>query len=437
MIGDRLGLPIPADPDALRAGGAEFLTNAFRSFGTLSDGNTVSRITQFDEIAGGSTGRKLLLSVEYQKPDADQHGDLFVKFSRDLRDPARDIGKTQMESEVRFAALSLTPGFPIAVPRPQFADYHRTTGTGILISERIAFGINGIERQHHKCLDYEMPEPVEHYRALLTALARLAGHHRSGRLPPQLAEQFPVDLQAATVGERTPISAETLHRRLTRLAEFVQTHPALFPANIRAPSFFARLHDEAPRFLRQEPEIWRYLGRAPDYLALCHWNANVDNAWFWRDSGDTLHCGLMDWGCVSQLNLAMALWGAMSGAETTMWDCHLDELLDLFVAELRRCGGPSLDPGELTRQLMLYVAIMGITWLLGVPALIHNRFGTSTQELSRTAPRIKSDESIRAPLQMLTNVLNLWETRNFGQLLDSLNDCSTPGCWSVPEPRLR
>ena len=122
--------------------------------------------------------------------------ELFVKFSRDFDDPVRDRGRTQMESEVKFASLSLAPGFPIVVPRTLFADYHRATGTGILISQRIAFGTNGIEPQYHKCLDYEMPRPADHYRALLTSLARLAGAHRSGRLPTDLTDEFPVDLRA-------------------------------------------------------------------------------------------------------------------------------------------------------------------------------------------------------------------------------------------------
>jgi hypothetical protein len=39
------------------------------------------------------------------------------------------------------------------------------------------------------------------------------------------------------------------------------------------------------------------------------------------------------------MNVAMAMWGAMSGAETDMWDNHLDELLRLFVSEVRACGG--------------------------------------------------------------------------------------------------
>lgn len=419
VTGDHFGLPIPADPAALHAGGVTFLTQAFQASGALAAGNAVTGISQFDEMPGGSTGRKLLLRVEYQKPHAIRHTDLFVKFSRDAANPIRDRGKTQMESEVLFATLSRVPGFPITVPATQFADYHRDTGTGILISERIQFGDNGIERQYYKCLDYQMSDPVGHYRALLTALARLVGYHRSGRLPAELIGQFPIDMQAAQVGERTPISAEKLNRRLSRLAEFAEQSPELLPANVRSPRFIARLRDEAPRFLRHEPAVWSYLAANPDYIALCHWNANVDNAWFWRDANHVLRCGLLDWGCAGQMNVAMALWGAMSGAETGLWDNHLDDLLRLFVDEILACGGPKLDASELHRQVMLYVGIMAVAWLLDVPALIRSRFGDAAASLNRMDSRIKDDESVRAPLQMFTNALNLWENRKFGDLLDA------------------
>jgi hypothetical protein len=119
------------------------------------------------------------------------------------------------------------------------------------------------------------------------------------------------------------------------------------------------------------------------------------------------------------MNVAMALWGAMSGAETDMWDHHLDDLLGLFVSEVRQCGGPDLNVDELHNQVMLYVGIMAVAWLLDVPALIRSRFGEAARTLSRKDPRIKEDESFRAPLQMLTNALNLWETRHFGDLLDA------------------
>jgi hypothetical protein len=424
--GDQFGLAIPADPAALRSGGVRFLTDAFRASSVLGDGNAVTRISGFREVAGGSTGRKAMLSVEYASPQPGSRTDLFVKFSRDFDNPVRDRGKTQMEPEVRFATLSRAPGFPIAVPAVQFADYNRRTGTGILITERIPFGAEGIERQYHKCLDYEMPEPLEHYRALLTALARLAGTYASGRLPEQLAAHFPLDVRAATVGERTPHSADKLQRRVTQLAAFVEAHPGLVTPNVRSPKFLARLREDVPLAARHEDTVTRQLAADSDYVALCHWNANIDNAWFWRDTGG-LRCGLLDWGCVGQMNMGMAIWGAMSGAETELWNWHFDELLGLFVAEVRRCGGPDLDRNRLRRHTLLYAAVMGAAWLLDVPALIHKRFGAAVPA-SRKDPRIKGDESVRAPLQMLSNLLNLWERHFLGDLLDAaLTDSAIEG----------
>ena len=416
VSGDRHGLAFPADPATLRAAGARFLTEAFQASGVLGD-NTVARVSGFREVGGGSTGRKVVLSVEYDKPTPDLHTELFVKFSRDFDDPARDRGRTQMEPEVRFARLSRAPDFPIAVPSVQFADYHRQTGTGILITERIRFGTNGVERQYHKCLDYEMLDPLAHYRALLTALARLAGTHRSGRLPADLTAHFPLDVTAATVGERAPLTAGRLDRRVARLIEFIDNHPGLVPANVGSAEFLARLRDEVPRVADHEHALARLLAADVDYVALCHWNANVDNAWFWRDADGALRCGLMDWGCVSQMNLGMALWGAMSGAETEMWNHHLDELLDLFVAELHGYGGPTLDPDRLRQHTLLYAAAMGVAWLLDVPALLRKRFEAMPN--SRRHPLIRSDEGVRAPLQMLSNLLFLWERHRVGELLDA------------------
>ncbi|OBK69668.1 hypothetical protein A5652_23175 [Mycobacterium sp. 1165178.9] len=419
VIGDHCGLPFPADPAALLSGGASFLTDAFRASGVLRE-NSVARISGFRETSGGSTGRKVVLSVEYGRTAADLHTDLFVKFSRDLDDPARDRGKTQMESEVRFASLARAPQFPIAVPSPLFAEYHRRSGTGILITERISFGANGIERQYHKCLDYEMLAPLEHYRALLTALASLAGTHRSGRLPPEQTAHFPLNVRAATVGDRPPLSMARLERRVHQLGEFVGAHPGLVPAGVGSSEFLARFADEAPRLALFEDAVADHLAADADYVALCHWNANIDNAWFWRDGDGTLRCGLMDWGCVSQMNLGMALWGAMSGAENYMWDTHLDDLLELFVAEFERCGGPRLEPTRLRRHTLLYAAVMGVAWLLDVPALIRKRFDVAPT--SRTDPRIRKDESVRAPLQMLSNLLVLWQRHPLGELLDEALD---------------
>jgi hypothetical protein len=418
--GDHTGLSFPAHAQALRDGGTAFLDSAFRAFGVLGDGNRVVSTDRFREVAGGSTGRKGILDVSYTEQQPDLPTELFVKFSRDFDDPVRDRGRSQMAPEVRFASLAKSPAFPIAVPTTLFADYHGKSGTGLMITERITFGDNGIEPQHHKCLDYRMPDQLDHYRALLTAVARLAGTHRSGRLPEHLAAQFPVDLEAATVGEHPAFTSEQLDRRVRQLTDFIRDHPGLFAANLRSPQFGSRLIREAHILARQEDRIWNHLRGAADYLALCHWNANVDNAWFWRGEDGVLQCGLMDWGCVSQMNVAMAIWGSLSGAETDLWDDHLDDLLVMFCNVVRDSGGPAIDPDELRGQLMLYATLMGITWLLDVPALLRKRLPDVAAQTTRHEQRIADDEGVRAPLQMLTNVLNLWETRGLDDSLELL-----------------
>jgi hypothetical protein len=420
VIGDDTAIELPTHPAAFAAAGSRFLTTAFQAFGSLSPDNTVTRITEWREVGGGSTGRKALLSVEYARPEPVLPTDLFVKFSRDLDDPRRDLGRTQMQPEVRFAELARRPGFPITVPATVFADYHTGTGTGILITERIPFGSNGVEPQYHKCLDYEMPDPVEHYRTLVSSLALLAGWHRSGATA-EVTDRFPVDLQAATVGDRPPLREEKLARQLNRLTEFAATHTGLLPANVYAQEFLSGLTAQIPLLVAGEQALWEHLAASTDHIALCHWNANVDNAWFWRDDDGRLRCGLLDWGCVSQLNVAMALWGALSAAETSLWDRHFDDLVDLFAREYHAAGGPYVDRDELTAQVLQYGTIMGATWLLDVPGLIRARLGESASTMTRFDPAIKQDEAIRAPLQMLTNVLNLWQTREVGALLAALH----------------
>src|SRR5258708_8167271 len=94
--GDTTGFLIPARPEALRSGGTSFINEAFRASGVLTEGNQVTRITRFEECHGGSTGRKVLVSVAYQKPSAGPKTDRVVKFSRDFLNATRDRGRTQI-----------------------------------------------------------------------------------------------------------------------------------------------------------------------------------------------------------------------------------------------------------------------------------------------------------------------------------------------------
>ena len=410
--GDVLGLLIPADAQALREGGAEWLTRAFHAMGSLAAENRVLAIARYDTFLAGGTGAKALLSVEYARPDEDLPQDLFVKFSRNFTDPTMDRSKFHMGPEIRFAALSRTPGFPVAVPKCLFADFEATSGTGLLITECIGFGHNGIERQYGKCLDHEIPAPLDHYRALIRTLARLAGSHKGGKLPAYVGEEFAFDLEATLAADRLPYTDQQRLNRVSRYGAFAAELPQLLPDAIRSAAFISRFGDGFALFHAHEDAIKRFLHAQPDFIALCHWNANSDNAWYWRDATGELQCGLLDWGSVGQMHVAMTLWGCLSSAEQWLWEDHLDELLSLFVAEYGAAGGPALDLAELRTHLLLYVAMMGLCWLLDAPPRIRREVPDIAETSGHLDPHILASETARVQLQMMINFLIFWEAED-------------------------
>ena len=418
--GDDTGLAIPAHAESLRVAGAEFLTEAFRIFGSLSPDNHVVRITRFESFPGGNSGHKVFLSVEYAQSDPGLHTDLFVKFSRDFSDEFRDRRRYELEAEVRLAELSRLPSFPINVPAAYFADFNHESGTGLLITQRIAFGGAGIEPLRRKCMDHELADPLAYYRATVTALARLAGAHKSGRLSPQLEALFPFDPEPAAVDMPIPWNEQQLRERVASYAAFAASCPQLLPSTVRAPQFIARLERDAIRFLRSEATIKRFLHTTSDFIALCHWNTNIDNAWFWRDASGVLQCGLLDWGMVRQMNVGYALWGGLCGASLEIWDRHLDELLALFADELHAHGGPRLETAELKLHLDLSVAMLGLALMMDVPSLVLSRLPEAASAFGPLDPVLHNNEVARGFLHVFTAFLNLWQTHDFGARLDQL-----------------
>jgi hypothetical protein len=415
--GDATGLRIPVHPDALREAGAAWLTDAFRAFGALGPDTRVARIVRADPCPGGSTGQKLFVTVDYDPPRPDLHSQLFVKFSRDFGDPVRDgRGKYEMAGEIRFAGLSRDPSFPINVPAVYFADQQQSTHTGLLITQRIAFGAGAIEPQHLKCMDHELAEPAAYYRAIMRALARIAAAHRSGRLATDIASQFPFDAEAAAAANAIPYDAEQVSQRIRSFAAFVAQHPQLFPAEL-TPGFFDELDADASLFLQHDAEIRRFQQSDPNLVALCHWNANIDNAWFWRDADGELQCGLMDWGRAGQMNLAYAIWGSLSGAHRDVWRDHFDELLTLFLRELHENGGPRLSCAELELQLGLYIGSMTLGYFIDSPARILKNLPEAGRAAGPFDPIFRASETARNQLHIATNALEFWRTRDVGGML--------------------
>ena len=374
FTGDDTGLIVPAHGDALRADGAEWLTAAFRKFGALGEDNQVSRIVSLDPCPGGSTGAKFYLTVVYARADPGLHRELFVKFSRDFSDERRDNrGRWEMASEARFASLSRQPGFPISVPNAYFADYHQASGTGLIITQSIGYGEAGIEPHRRKCLDHlTLDDPLPHYRQMVTALARLAASHKSGKLAPDIERRFPLD-PASVSADPIRYSAAELQAELEHCFGYARDCPQLLPAEVRSAEFQAQLAQDALLIRKHEAAIQHFLQGDARMIALCHWNAHIDNCWFWRDQTGALHCGLIDWGRVGQITFGSALWGGLSAAHHDIWDDKLDELLALFVSEYAAQGGPAITVKELTFHLRLHLAAMGVARILAFPETIRFR----------------------------------------------------------------
>jgi hypothetical protein len=420
VVGDATGLTIPAHGDALRRAGKTFLTGALRSFGSLAQENRVTGITDIEPHNFGSTGQKLLLSVEYAYPESNLSTELFVKFSRDFTDGFRDRRRNELEAEIRLAMLSRMPGFPITVPVAYFADFHRASGTGLIITERIHFGRGRIEPLHPKCMDHELEAPLEHYRTIVIALARLAAAHKSGALSPQVDKQFPFDSAVAAADDPIILSSGQLRKLVADYAAFAERCPQLLPAHIASPQFIARLEREVLRFLQHEMTVKRYLHADHNFIALSHFNANIDNAWFWRDTQGVLQCGLLDWQRARQMNVAYALWGALCGTSLEIWDRHLDALLSLFADELHAHGGPRLEVAELRLHLGLYAATMVLAGLFDAPARMLARLPEAADASGPLDPLFRRSEAARSFLHVFTVFLNLWETHDLGASLDAV-----------------
>ena len=414
VTGEVFGLEIPADAETLLSGGTDFLTRAFRASGMLAAGNSVARIAKAEEFLRGGTGKKLLLTLAYDSPLPSLPEQLFVKFSRNFDNELWDRARFMMISEAHFAVLSRSPHFPVTVPTCLFADVESQSGTGLIIAECIAYGRDGVESFYPKCLDYEVPQPLEHYKAILKGLAKLSGAYRGGRLSPEFDEIFPYDREKASALFAIRVPEEKLIQRADRMFDFIGRHAQLFPENLRALSFRRQFISDIPDLLAAQVRIRDVLYGNPDLIAFAHWNANIDNCWFWRAEDGTLQCGFMDWANAGQISVAQSVSGAISGAEPFIWNEHLDELLTVFIEEYAAQGGPRLSLDEMRLHNLLIVAVSGVAYAMNAPIAIERDIAElETVESNRDA-RFRDQDNARIQLHMMTKMLNVWQRWSLG-----------------------
>jgi hypothetical protein len=418
--GDLTGVSFPTDIPTLVAAGPEFLTNAFHATGALARDNRVTAITHAAEFAGGGQGQKMTLDVAYARPDPGLHERLFVKFQLLPDHPLRALFVHQMEPEVRFALLSRRRGFPIRVPVCYFADREAKSESALLITERVPFGAEGIEPMYDKCLDYLIDNPFDHYRAITHALAKLAGFHRSGRLGDTVDQAFPFALTALNATRLISFSRDELIARFTQIRAFMTEMPQLFPAELRDQTFWDQFCRDAATVFDKESDIHRYINGQSDLIALCHFNMNIDNAWFWRDANGERQCGLLDWGLVSQMNVAHSFFGMACGAEQDFLAVHEEGLMVQFLDEYQAQGGPRGSLESFTRCVHLAAALKGVAWMLGGLLSIRAELTAMDNLKDRYDPRIADHFLRRINLQYWITFLSGWRRNDIGRIVRSV-----------------
>jgi hypothetical protein len=423
VIGDNFGLRIPADPETLLAGGPEFLTKMFHAAGVLDASNSVTAIVAASEFFDGGSGKKLKLTVSYkqpnERPDAVLPARLFVKFSRHFDNELWDSAKWMMLSEVNLALLSRSPEFPVMVPLLMFADLEASSDTGLLITELIPYGEGSVEPAHAKCMDYLIPDAVEHYRAIFRSLGRLSGAHRAGKLAPEFDNDFP-DAEEGSAQFRIPVPDETSVKRAHRMFDFIQRYPKLFPEHLHDPALREQFTDYMADVFSARDRINEILLSGRHHLAAFgHWNGNIDNSWFERDAHGELQCGFIDWANCGQLPLTQIIIGALSCAEPHVWADHLDELLSIFIEAFEAQGGPKLNLDELSLHVRLSVASnFGLS--MAAPVAIARDIDDIDAVTSSRDPIFRDRYSSRVMLHSMTLMLENWRALDLGNLVRQL-----------------
>lgn len=420
VTGDNFGISIPADPAALLEGGADFLTKAFHTGGRLDVSNKVTAIIDSEEFYDGGSGKKLKLTITYERPDATLPNRLFVKFSRNFDDALWDSAKHMMLSEVNFALLSRSPDFPVMVPLLMFGDLEVASETGLLITELIPYGEGNVEVAHPKCMDYLLPDAVDHYRAIFRSLGRLAGAHRAGKLAPEFDEVF-ANAEQGSAQFRGRASDEQLVQWAHRMFDFIQRYPKLFPENLHDPALREQFISYMADVSAARDRINEILASGrPHLVAFAHWNGNIDNCWFERDEQGELQCGFIDWANCGVLPLPQIVGGSLGCSEPYVWAENLDELLGIFVDEFAAQGAPPLDLDELSLHVRLSMASnFGIS--MAAPVAVARDIEDIDAVTGPRDPIFRSLYTSRVMLHTMTNMLENWQALKLGDLVQSLH----------------
>ncbi len=413
LPGDSYGLEFPftaamlADEERF---GSRFLTEAFRSFGSISASNAV-RLVACAEFVGGGAASKAVLEVEYTEPSDALHTRLFVKMPHGQ---ARKREKylcacilVQDAAEVTFAQR-FVERVPMRAPRTYFADRSELSTNFILVSELLEFAPSSsqsrgeparlppyaLHRAYSKQHDHHLGAGVrvaEFYEVMCAKLGQLAGWHKSdAALAAELHEAFPRFLLPSAVADPPNV----LSAKCDALTEFVgAVAPQLFPPDVSSPAYLRDFREQFVHLMSFSSKIAARLSSDPDYVAFAHPNLNIDNAFWWRDERGGLDAGVIDWAAFGCREAGAALDMCLFACDHELMLSAQTSFLRAYASACRAAGGPTLDVDELKLRLDLTLAL-SMAGQTGIFGQIYQRVRKEAWSgvADRFDPRIDADD---------------------------------------------
>lgn len=281
-------------------------------------------------------------------------------------------------------------------PRCYFCDMNRKTTNFIFVTERIEYGkFNAWDAKYKpgeilpapgKYRDWSIPCAADMYYAHARAMAQFfawSQEVRKGGLQMDLGfiDEGSVGFKLGVYNAVGPLSWTDRDKWLTEQLQNPQLAPAIagsgfgqtvcegflqlgeqlikeiaphvFPKEYMEKSFLARFFKEARGMSYYVPEMSFYSQMMPEYFSLCHPNAQVDNAFYWRDDNGDMQAGLLDFGGIGHNAIPNCVANGWIGAEVDMMDEHEQKLTHFFIDEFEKASGNKLSFDEFYLHLKL------------------------------------------------------------------------------------
>jgi hypothetical protein len=402
--GEFWGLKFPFTPTMFREWGPAWLTTAMHAAGTLPADNEITEFGQFDvvgedvantdSIGGDSTdwggaGPKVLLTVKFKNGPGELTEAMFVKFAHEYK-PKNERQKLSVNypvpsgwSECMFYN-SLGGRLPVKTPRGYFCEMSRKTTNYILVTERIPYGsktkkefaAGEILAPPAKYRDWDLQNAADYYYAHAKTMANFfAWSRKTNAITDQVKllfnEQKTLDFSTFIGGAMKGVSWEERDKGFVKFMNdpnikpivptmglngetakgflqvgmdfFTDRAPHCFPKDLVEKSYLDKYKKECDEMASYCAEMTFYFQIMPEYTTLAHPNAQVDNAFYWRDEAAAMQCGLLDWDGATQIPMPQCLGNAWMGAESDMMDEHEEKLIKLFLDEYKKASGEELD----------------------------------------------------------------------------------------------